>query len=103
MESQRMKERENFEDISADGKIIFKMYKIGCDVMEWIFLAQDTGKSRAVLNAVMNFLVPQKCEEFLDNLRNCQLLSYHFGACGLLFHLDNAAYGRGHAAGGAVG
>jgi len=54
-----LKEREHSEDIGADGKIILKIYKLGCDIVEWILLAQDVGRLRAVLNAVMNFLTAQ--------------------------------------------
>jgi hypothetical protein len=31
---------------------------VGCGVMDWISVSQDRDKSRALVNAVMNLLVP---------------------------------------------
>jgi hypothetical protein len=43
--------------------------------MNWIDVAQDRDRWWAVVTAVMNLQVPQKCGEFLDELRTCQLLT----------------------------
>jgi len=54
----RMKETGLLEDLSVDGRII------NCVLKEWDgrtwtgFIAQERGKSRAVVNTVMNFRVP---------------------------------------------
>ena len=37
--------------------------------MDWIDLAQDRDRRRALLNAVMNLYI--KCGKFLNYLRNC--------------------------------
>jgi len=38
--------------------------------MEWIDLAQDRDRWRAVVNAAMNFGGPTKCGEFFDWVKN---------------------------------
>jgi hypothetical protein len=42
------------------------LQEVGCVVMEWIELAQDRGRWRTLLSAVMNHRVPQNAGEFLD-------------------------------------
>ena len=49
----------------VDGRIIFRFSRCRIGVMGWIVLAQDRDSWRALVNAVMNFRVPQS-EEFLD-------------------------------------
>ena len=34
------------------------LQEVGCVSMDWIDLAQDRGRWRALVNVVMNFLVP---------------------------------------------
>jgi len=36
-----------------------------CEVMDWIDLAQDRGRWRVLVNAIMNLLVPYIAENFL--------------------------------------
>ena len=45
----------------------FKMdiQEVGCEVMDWIELAQDSDRWRALVNAVMNLLVPLNAGNFL--------------------------------------
>jgi len=39
--------------------------------MDWIDLAQDWDRSRALVNAVMYFQVSIKCGKFLNEMKNC--------------------------------
>jgi len=41
-----------------EDNIKMNLYKVGCEVMDWIELAQDRDRQRAHVNAVMNFRVP---------------------------------------------
>jgi hypothetical protein len=42
------------------------LQKVGCRSMDWIELAQDREKWRALVSTVMNLGGPIKCGEFLD-------------------------------------
>jgi hypothetical protein len=51
------------EVVGIDGRIVLKMdvKKIGWVGVEWIDLAHERDKWRAVVNVVLNFTVPVKC------------------------------------------
>jgi len=47
------------EDPGVDGdNIKMDLQEVGCRDMDWIDLAQDRDRGRALVNAVMNILVP---------------------------------------------
>jgi hypothetical protein len=50
------KERGHWEDQDDNIKMDFR--EIGWDGMDWIDLVQDSDQSRALVNMVMNLLVP---------------------------------------------
>jgi len=54
-----LRERDHLEDPGLDGRINTHMdlHEVGCDGMDWIDLAQDRVRSRALVNAVMNLRV----------------------------------------------
>jgi hypothetical protein len=49
--------------------------EIGLNVVDWIGLAQNRYRWRALVNSVMNLWVPQKCWELLNGCTTCVLSS----------------------------
>jgi len=47
-------------DTSVDGRLILRwdLQEVGCGRMDWINLAQDRNRWRALVSAVMNLRVP---------------------------------------------
>jgi len=57
----------NLEDLAFDGRMILKLIKKCNGDMDWISLAQDKGRWRAVVYAVMNLRVPYNVGNFLTS------------------------------------
>jgi hypothetical protein len=55
-----LRETDHFEDQGVDGRITLRWISRNWDMggMDWIDLAQDRDRWRALVNAVMNFRVP---------------------------------------------
>ena len=56
----KLEEKNHLEDSGVDGRIILRWIFRKWDVggMDWIDLAQDRDRWRALVNAVINFRVP---------------------------------------------
>ena len=52
-----MRERDHLKDLAFDGSKM-DLQEVGCGDMDWIDLAQDKDRWRAIVNAVMNLRVP---------------------------------------------
>jgi len=53
-----MRGRDHLEDPGVDGRIILRYSEMGCGSTDWIDLAQDRDRWRALVNTVMNLRVP---------------------------------------------
>jgi hypothetical protein len=62
------REGDHLGDPGRDGRIILRCFfrKWVGGVMDWIDLAQDGDRCRALANAVMNLRVPQNARNFFD-------------------------------------
>jgi hypothetical protein len=64
---EHLRERDHLEDLGVDGSIILKcIFKKWNGGMDWIDMAQDRDRWRAVVNAVINLGGSIKCGEILD-------------------------------------
>ena len=52
-----------------EDNIKMDLQEVGCDGMDWVGVAQERDRWRALVNAVMNLPFPVKCGEFFDWLR----------------------------------
>jgi hypothetical protein len=61
-------ERDHLENPGLDGRIILRwIFRKWDEGMDWIDLAQDRDRWRALVNVVMKRLVPQNAGNFLNS------------------------------------
>jgi hypothetical protein len=61
-----LRERDHWGNPDVDGRIIFKMelQEVGGGYGDWMELAQDRDRWRALVSSVMNFRVPKNAGNF---------------------------------------
>jgi hypothetical protein len=66
-----LRERKHWGDtgVGEEDNIRTDLQEVGCGDMDWIGLAQYRHRWRALVNAVMNFLVPQNAGNFLTSYK----------------------------------
>jgi len=64
-----LRERDHLEDPDVDARLILRLTlkEVSCEGMDWIDVAQDRYRWRALVNEVMNMPVPQNAENFLTS------------------------------------
>jgi len=53
-----LREGDHWGDPSVDGKVRIDLRDVGCGCLDWMELAQDRDRWRALVSAVMNLRVP---------------------------------------------
>jgi hypothetical protein len=64
---ENLREEDHLEDVGVDMKIILKLIKKWDGGMNWIDLAEDRNRWRALVNAAMNLRVPENAKNFLTS------------------------------------
>jgi hypothetical protein len=66
-----LRERDHLGEIGIDGRIILNikmdLQSVRCGGMDWIELAQDRDRWRALVNAIMNLWAKQNVGNFLTS------------------------------------
>jgi hypothetical protein len=63
-----LRERDHLEDLSIDERITLKrIFKLQDRRVEWIDLAKDKNRWRALMNTVMKYRLPQNEGNFLSS------------------------------------
>jgi hypothetical protein len=60
-------ERDHLEDLDLEDNIKIDLQEVGWGDMEWTDLTVDRDRWQAILNAVMNFRIPQNEGRFLTS------------------------------------